>query len=64
MDEGKFALVYINKKGVVFPAYPKELEGREMVDNLVQAGMFGQEILVDKKTPLGMLKAKLGDYNA
>ena len=58
--KGKFALIYI-ENGNVYPTYPKDVEGREMVDNLVKMGMFGQDIAIDKKQPLGVIKDDKND---
>ena len=58
--KGKFALIYI-EKGNVYPAYPKDAEGRKMVDNLVKMGMFGQGIAIDKKQLIGVIKDDKND---
>ena len=58
--KGKFALIYI-ENGNVYPAYPKDTEGREMIDNLVKIGMFGQGIAIDKKQLIGVIKDDKND---
>ena len=55
MEKGEFGLVYIDEEGVVYPAYLKG-ENRETFNFLVEGGMFGEEIVVDKDTPLGRKK--------